>query len=209
MAKSLGVKSNFSTSASTQTQFYVTSFIIFATHKSGSNLTEATKILSYQHSFNMIYTVLLLGGFIVTSIAQSTRNILVNASEIVGTLKNLQGKYSLLNPLITTLSENDTNVGINQASTAPIAVRRILKPKDLEPEWLPHILRTLNELTILTAYSTPGEWSQDTFYNKDPAIGALFPDYAIKHVLICALTNLQSLPMMEQSLTRSHNRQFS
>ncbi|PTU22259.1 hypothetical protein P175DRAFT_0529297 [Aspergillus ochraceoroseus IBT 24754] len=35
-----------------------------------------------------------------------------------------------------------------------------------------------------SAYIPPGPWNQDTFYNKDPAIGALFPEYAIKNVLI-------------------------
>lgn len=35
---------------------------------------------------------LLLGGLVVASKAQSTRDIFVNASNIVGTLKNLQGK---------------------------------------------------------------------------------------------------------------------
>lgn len=35
------------------------------------------------------------------------------------------------------------------------------------------------------AYIPPGPWSQDTFYNKDPQIGALFPEYGIEHVLIC------------------------
>ncbi|KAL3440141.1 hypothetical protein BJX65DRAFT_316954 [Aspergillus insuetus] len=35
-----------------------------------------------------------------------------------------------------------------------------------------------------SAYIPPGPWNQDTFYNKDPAIGALFPQYAVEHVLI-------------------------
>ncbi|KAL4789336.1 hypothetical protein BDV19DRAFT_395154 [Aspergillus venezuelensis] len=74
---------------------------------------------------------LLLSGLAAASTAQSTRDIFVNASEIMGTLKNLQG--------------------VNSADTS---------------------------------YSTPGNWTQDTFYNKDPSIGALFPDYAIEHVLI-------------------------
>lgn len=38
---------------------------------------------------------------------------------------------------------------------------------------------------ISSADITPGPADRDTIYNKEPEIGALFPEYEIKHVLIC------------------------
>ncbi|KAJ6127655.1 hypothetical protein N7523_003267 [Penicillium sp. IBT 18751x] len=78
--------------------------------------------------FINLYTVALL---VVASAAQKTREVVVNASQRMGALKNLQGT--------------------NSADTSRVM---------------------------------PSEWAQDTIYNKDPAIGALFPEYGIKHVLI-------------------------
>ncbi|KAJ9246967.1 hypothetical protein DTO207G8_8427 [Paecilomyces variotii] len=79
----------------------------------------------------LLFVFLILIVFVRFSIAQSTREVVVDASEVVGILKNLQG--------------------INSADSA---------------------------------YLPQGPWNQDTFSNKDPEIGALFPDYGIKHVLI-------------------------
>ncbi|KAL3462521.1 hypothetical protein BJX64DRAFT_288210 [Aspergillus heterothallicus] len=70
--------------------------------------------------------VFIFCGLTAAYTAQDIRKITVDASVVVGTLKNLQG--------------------VNSADSGP--------------------------------------WNQDTFYNKDPAIGALFPQYAVEHVLI-------------------------
>ncbi|KAL4736112.1 hypothetical protein BDV11DRAFT_173227 [Aspergillus similis] len=74
-------------------------------------------------------TITILAAVVAASSAQKIRQVLVDASTTIGTLKNLQGT--------------------NSADTA---------------------------------YSPPG--GQDTIHNKDPALGALFPQYGIEHVLI-------------------------